>query len=261
MLPNCSMLAFGLMGTMSAGIERLSKMREIASFGFENGWVSPEGYRNSKVCLTPFGNDSFEVSSEKKALTPEEYKKFIATFADGDRYKVLFEVFFYLGAWCGEMEGLQWKDYGPAAKEIFIHQQNEYFASKRKWILSPTKTKASQRHIRLSDFICAELNDLKKTYGQNAGDFLFFGPKAITKHPIVEQLRRHCAMAGIPVISPHEIRHTVASWLVGNCKDMSDLIVVQRWLGHSSLKETLNTYSHYLKSDPGVTSALSKIQG
>jgi hypothetical protein len=29
---------------------------------------------------------------------------------------------------------------------------------------------------------------------------------------------------------------------------MSDLIVIQRWLGHSSLGETLDTYSHYLKS-------------
>lgn len=29
---------------------------------------------------------------------------------------------------------------------------------------------------------------------------------------------------------------------------MSDLIVVQKWLGHASLKETLDTYSHYLKT-------------
>jgi integrase len=239
----------------------LSKLREIASFGFENGWISPDGYRNSKVCLAPVGNDSFEVSNEKRALTPEEYKKFIATFVDGDRYKVLFETFFYLGARCGEMKGLQWKDYDPAAKEILIHQQNECFASKRKWIISPTKTKASQRHIKLSDFICGERNDLKATYGGNAENFMFFGPKAITKHPIVEQLHCHCAMAGVPSISPHEIRHTAASWLIGNCKDMSDLIVAQRRLWHSSLKETLDTYSHYLKSGPGIESVMAGIQG
>lgn len=29
---------------------------------------------------------------------------------------------------------------------------------------------------------------------------------------------------------------------------MSDLIAVRKWLNHSSLRETLDTYSHYLKS-------------
>jgi len=40
---------------------------------------------------------------------------------------------------------------------------------------------------------------------------------------------------------------------------MSDLIVVQRWLGHASLKETLDTYSHYLKGGGSeVTAVLDK---
>jgi|GEM_PF-4491554 len=239
----------------------LRKLREIASFGFDRGRVSLEQLRLSKTILSSFGNDSFEVPNEKIALTPEEYRKFIGTFKSGERYRAFFELFFYLGARCGEMMGLQWRDYDPSAQEIFIHQQSEYFASRKEWVVSSTKTKSSQRHIKLSPFICSELNDLRKAYGQEDGWFMFFGKTAISKTPIVNQLRRHCLMAGIRVISPHEIRHTVASWLVANCKDMSDLIVVQRWLGHSSLKETLDTYSHYLKGGSEVTSVLGKIQG
>ena len=238
----------------------LRKMREIASFGFDRGRVSLEQLRLSKAMLSSFGNDSFEVPTEKIALMPEEYKKFIGTFKSGERYRVFFELFFYLGARCGEMMGLQWRDYDPTAQEIFIHQQSEYFASRKEWIVSSTKTKSSQRHIKLSPFICSELNDLKKAYGMEDDWFMFFGKTAISKTPIVNQLKRHCVMAGIRIISPHEIRHTVASWLVANCKDMSDLIVVQRWLGHSSLKETLDTYSHYLKGGSEVTSVLGKIQ-
>lgn len=250
---------------MPVSAERKSRimgvMREIAGFGFAKDLVTADGYRNAQSILQPFGDDSSDVRAEKRALTPEEYKKFIATFADGDRYKILFEVFFYLGCRCGELQGLQWRDYDPAAGDIFIHQQNQYIPSRHSWVVSQTKTKASVRHIKLSPFIGSELEALREGYGQRSDYFLFFGPKAITKHPIVEQLRRHCAMAGIPMISPHEIRHTAASWLVAGCRDMSDLILVQRWLGHSSLKETLDTYSHYLKSGPGIESVMAGIQG
>jgi integrase len=236
-------------------------MREIVTFGYETGKVTPLAMKKSKISLVPYTNDSSDVKREKRALTPEEYKAFIKTFDPNDRYKILFETFFYLGCRCSELQGLQWKDVSEKDGTVYIHQQIQYFKSQKKSIITPTKTKSSVRYINLSPFILKELKALKEAYCHGPDDFLFFGKSATTKTPIVEQLIKHCDTAKIGRISPHEIRHTVASWLVANCKDMSDLIVVQRWLGHSSLKETLDTYSHYLKkTDKPISEVIERIQ-
>ncbi|MCI1244648.1 MAG: site-specific integrase [Bacilli bacterium] len=158
------------------------------------------------------------------------------------------------------MLGLRWEDVDLAGKAVFIRRQRQRSGEDGLWHDVETKTPSSVRHLRLSPFLAGELYALKGAEGAGPGDFLFFGRKGIRKHPVVSALQGHCRAAGVPVISPHEIRHTVAFWLVAACKDMSDLIVVQRWLGHTSLKETLDTYSHYLKrGDGGAISTLDDV--
>lgn len=240
----------------------VKKMRDLAEYGFNSSRISSAQYRKSLAILAPFRNDSFDNAHVKIALTMDEYRRFISTFPEDSKYRIFFEAFFYLGARCGEMLGLQWRDFDHGSREIFIHQKVQYYKSRKRSAISPTKTKNSVRHMRLSPFIADEIEKLREGYGQRDDYFIFFGRTPITKNPIVCQLARHCELAGVPVISPHEIRHTVASWLVGGCRDMSDLIVVQRWLGHSSLKETLDTYSHYLKgAGSEVTAVLDKANG
>lgn len=234
-------------------------MREISIFGYENGMISQKLNSIASSMLSSFGDDSVDVKRTKKAWSAEEYKMFISTFEKSDKYRIFFEVYFFLGARCSEMRGLQWSDIDESSDSIHIHQQLQYYRGIRKSIISPTKTAKSNRWIKMSPFIRNELLLLKEAYGD--GPFVFFGSKAISKTPIVHQIRKHCAIAGLDPISPHEIRHTVASWLVASCQDMSGLILVQKWLGHSSLKETLDTYSHFLKSSgQAMSDVLSSIQ-
>jgi len=231
----------------------------IASkFGFVNRFLTAEQYRLAEACITPIKNDSFEIKAEKRAITQEQYSAFINTFSDGDRYKALFVLAFFLGLRCGELMGIQWSDYDPDKKDIYISKQLEYSKNDKLWRISPTKTKAGRRHLRLSDSIVSLLTQLNYAYKYSPDDFLFF-KSPISKKPIVYQLHKHCLMAGIPVISPHEIRHTVASWLVGNCSDMGDLLEVSRWLGHSSVKMTIDVYGHYIKNKSHVFEALDFI--
>jgi hypothetical protein len=60
-------------------------MREISEFGFGKKAVTADDYINAQAIPAPFGDDSFSAAGEKRALTPEECKKFIATFADRRR--------------------------------------------------------------------------------------------------------------------------------------------------------------------------------
>ena len=64
---------------------------------------------------------------------------------------------------------------------------------------------------------------------------------------------------GIPGLTPHELRHTCASLAVSAGANVKAL---QRMLGHSSAKETLDTYSDLFDNDlDGVAVALNDTAG
>ena len=52
--------------------------------------------------------------------------------------------------------------------------------------------------------------------------------------------------SGVKKITIHEIRHSHASLLIS--RGVS-IVAVSRRLGHSSIKQTLDTYSHIMPSD------------
>ena len=52
--------------------------------------------------------------------------------------------------------------------------------------------------------------------------------------------------SGVKEITIHEIRHSHASLLIS--RGVS-IVAVSRRLGHSSIKQTLDTYSHIMPSD------------
>lgn len=225
----------------------ISTLKQIVDYSVSMAYVPGNLARLIAPLLEPFPKTGNDVKHPKRALTKDEYRAFMATFGDNDKYRILFEFFFYTGVRCSELRGLQWDCVDFNEKKIYVHQQLQYSRENHVDELLPTKTEKSVRWLDLgrNQKLIDDLYSLSLVYKGNETDFLFF-KKPITKNPIVFQIRKHCRMAGIRSFSPHEIRHTVASWLVAGCKTMSDLIVVQRWLGHASLKETLDTYSHYL---------------
>lgn len=52
-------------------------------------------------------------------------------------------------------------------------------------------------------------------------------------------------MADVPQIRVHDFRHSCASLLVNSG---ANITVVAKYLGHTKIEETLNTYSHMFSS-------------
>ena len=92
------------------------------------------------------------------------------------------------------------------------------------------------------------LNDLKtlkeevsKEYGFN-DDYFVIGDA----FPVASNTKnRNCELAGVPQIRIHDFRHSCASLLVNNG---ANITVVAKYLGHTKIEETLNTYTHLFSS-------------
>lgn len=56
---------------------------------------------------------------------------------------------------------------------------------------------------------------------------------------------RNCKLANIKQIRTHDFRHTCASLLINNG---ADITLVAKFLGHSKIDETLNTYTHMFQT-------------
>ena len=69
---------------------------------------------------------------------------------------------------------------------------------------------------------------------------------------ILGQFHGAAKSAGIPVgFRPHSLRHAFASALLSRGVPITD---VARWMGHRDIRETYNTYSHFMPEaeDRGV---------
>ena len=66
-------------------------------------------------------------------------------------------------------------------------------------------------------------------------------------HPDVLRRRKNenAKKAGVKQIRIHDFRHSCASLLINNG---ANITMVAKYLGHSKIDETLNTYSHMFKN-------------
>ena len=101
----------------------------------------------------------------------------------------------------------------------------------------------------MPDLVYNDLMNLKKEsekyYGFNDDWFVFGDINPI--HPDVLRRRKNdnAKKAGVKQIRIHDFRHSCASLLINNGANVT---MVAKYLGHSKIDETLNTYSHVFQS-------------
>lgn len=114
-------------------------------------------------------------------------------------------------------------------------------------VVGPLKSRYSRRDLPISRALADRLAALdveprEPVFRSAVGTML--DPDNLAMRVLVPA----CAKAGVPWAGFHTFRHTVASRLFAEGRNV---VQVQRWLGHHSASFTLDTYVHLLDNDLG----------
>jgi integrase len=181
-----------------------------------------------------------------KTWSVDEQRAFL-DFAKSDNefYYTLFLLELTSGMRKGEMLGLQWSDVDLKQGVIQVKRTLVY-AEKHIYLKDVPKTESSIRSISVADNTMKHLREYKLKQAPNEMNLVFPSPKTnllLYPNSLDKYFAKTIKAAGLPVISFHGLRHTFATTLLElgvNAK------IVQEMLGHSTIKTTMDTYSHVL---------------
>ena len=226
----------------------LSLISDVFTYAVKMGLVSDNPC--SKVTI-PKG----EVK-EKQIYSQEEMEALLTKLM-GEPLK--YRVFFYLIAYSGfrrsEMLGLEWKDIDFKNNIISIRRTSNYTAERGTYT-DTTKTKRSQRTLKISPFIMEMLKQFKEEQDNEAlrlgskwveTDRLFtkWNGEEMNNQTPYGWLKEFCEKNNLPFYGIHSFRHFAASALISAGLDVT---TVSGALGHSNSGTTLNVYSHMFQN-------------
>ena len=200
-------------------------------------------FKNVYEKMTNFTNPN-ERKKEMLFFTYEEFQRFISVEED-IRFKCLYETLYYCGLRRAEARGLTWADIDLNKKTLSVNKQICSLYSGTHFEFTDPKTKSSIRTIPLPKVLCDDLlllkEEAKKVYGFSEKYFVFGDAFPIGNNTMMDHKNMNCTKAGLHQIRLHDFRHSCASLLINNG---ANITIVARYLGHTKIDETLNTYSH-----------------
>ncbi len=200
--------------------------------------------------IVPFRNPNQVDNKEMLYFTYDEFQKFISV-EDDLTYRVAFEILYYMGVRIGELLSITFEkiDFNKRELRIDSNVVKDYFG-KNKYLITTPKTRSSIRTIPIPEIVLEDLKKLKEykqtIYGFKEKWFILGSYDPISRDRIRLRKNRNCNLAGVRQIFLHSFRHSCASLLISRG---ANITLVAKYLGHSKIEETLNTYSHFFKSD------------
>ena len=190
--------------------------------------------------------DPNSLPKEMEFYNLEEFKQFIS-FETDILYKSAFEVLYFCGLRLGELRGLTWDNINFEEMTLSV-KKNVVTVDGKVYVTTP-KSKKSVRTIPLTKTLADDLKILKENcknfYGFNDKWYVFGDIKPITQERMRVRKNLLANESGLKRIRLHDFRHSCASLLINNG---ANIMIVAKYLGHTKIDETLNTYSHLFKN-------------
>lgn len=188
-------------------------------------------------------------------LTSEEQEKF-TEIAKTTYTGEVFLLDLCTGLRIGELLGLQWGDIDFEGESLSVNRTLNVIKPDKKWTkaFGTPKTESSYRNIPLLPDAIKMLKGVKEKqadaklklgadYEDNDLVFCTQLGKPLDPRNMQKVFRRICDKARIEGLHIHCLRHTFAT---RGLENGIELRVMQDLLGHASIKETADTYTHVL---------------
>ena len=196
--------------------------------------------------------ENFSTANAKKEMdfyTYEEYTKYRSVI-DNDEWLLWFDMLYFMGFRKGELQALTWNDIDTIKKEVSINKTLTTKLKGTEFYISSPKTKSSNRVLPLPKRILKPLEEQKAHYNTftnfDNNWFVFGGLTPFKETNITNKNVMYAKKANLKHIRIHDFRHSCASLLINQNMPIT---LVSRYLGHSKVSVTLDTYSHMFKSD------------
>lgn len=231
------------------------------------GWYEADPYHKIRTAQTKSGDaekqdiipknpmkkvDPPKVSKQDvDALTEDEAVRFFnALLACDFEFRCVLQVLLTAGLRRGECLGLQWADIDFQNGTLTVNRSTTYTPESGITVAAP-KTAHSVRTIPVVGSTLSLLKQLQKQQEREhpapllSGAFVFSRPDApfepCDPSAITRRMKRFVRSAGLPDVSPHDLRHSCASLLFAQGVSLKE---IQAWLGHSTIGTTANIYTH-----------------
>lgn len=183
---------------------------------------------------------------EMQVWTVEEFNTFLEE-VHGEVYRLYFKTVFWTGMRRGEALALRKSDLHDGWIDVHATVINAQDG------LKPPKTASSNRSIRIDRKLQEDLRPLLDT----PGPFLFGGETTIAPASVRKAFVEAVERSGVKPIRLHDLRHSHATLLINNGVN---IVAVSKRLGHSSINQTLSTYTHLLKkTDDEMMETIEKL--
>lgn len=208
-----------------------------------------------------------------KAFTPQQAGRFFEV-AKEDRWALPLAFLAVTGMRIGEALALTWGDLAedpdvPGAWYVTVSKTRSEFEGK--YYEGKPKTAAGARRVYLGGDALGILEDMRRRVTLEAGQPGYHGqvgpdspifPSVDGRHMRQDTaravMRRTCERAGVPMLSPHALRHTFASVMHGMGQGVAGL---SAHLGHAQISTTLNLYRTVFEAERrGVVLNLSGLR-
>jgi integrase len=185
-----------------------------------------------------------QARKEKQVLTPDEVRRLLDA-VKGERFEGVYVLAATLGLRIGEILALRYQEVDLTAGTIRI-EHTLYHGE-----CSVPKTLSSRRTLTLPQMALEAL--VRLCNGSNGPTGYLFATASGRPVDVSNfyrwswkpALRR----AGLPEITPHQLRHGTASLLLN---ENVPVPVVSRYLGHANPSVTMRTYAHMIDGTSGI---------
>lgn len=183
---------------------------------------------------------------EISVISPEEFE-LICENCELEIYRLFFRFLYFTGMRRGEAMALLKSDVSGRTVSLNKSMRRPVNGSKS------MKTASSRRTITLSQKAYESIEPLLAL----DGDYVFGGHEPLAPTSITRYFDKATVKAGLPHYRIHDLRHSFVSNAVLNG---ADIVTVSKYVGHSNIEQTLNTYSHLLKdSESRLLSIMDKL--